>query len=73
VLYHLAVACSISVVLIFVWVAVQALVRRASPRMGSGADVLACRMCAADGSCSCGLKRYILERGADDQGRENTE
>jgi len=46
--------------LIALWTAVQALVRRTS-RMAPGTDVLACRMCAAGGMCSCGLKPPVDE------------
>jgi len=60
-LHQLAVACAAVVGLVAVWVAVQALVRRTSPHTGDP-DVLACRMCAADGTCTCGLKAYIMRR-----------
>lgn len=38
------------------WIAVQSLVRRNDPDIEQAEDVLACRMCSADGSCHCGLK-----------------
>ncbi len=62
-LVQLLIAVGLTIGLVAVWVAVQALVRRNSPEFAGGADVLACRMCAADGSCSCGLKKYISEGG----------
>jgi len=39
-----------------VWLMVQALVRLRDPGMASDDDVLACRMCSGEGSCSCGLR-----------------
>ncbi|MFQ5510988.1 MAG: hypothetical protein ACE5EO_03995 [Candidatus Krumholzibacteriia bacterium] len=39
------------------WVAVQALVRRQSPRTDGDGDVLACGTCGAGGMCRCGLGR----------------
>ena len=62
-LVQLLVAVGLTIGLVTVWVAVQALVRRNSPEFASGADGLACRVCAADGNCSCGLKKYISEGG----------
>jgi hypothetical protein len=53
-----------------VWVAVQALVRRHDPDYRGAGDVLACRMCGADGSCHCGLRALVREpatREGDEQ------
>ena len=44
-----------------VWVLVQLLVKRRDPDFRDAEDVLACRMCLADGTCTCGLKA-LLER-----------
>jgi hypothetical protein len=52
---QLLLTSGIIIVLIALWTAVQALVRRNS-NMAPGTDVLACRMCAAGGLCTCGLK-----------------
>lgn len=65
-LTHLIVASVITVTLVLVWAAVQALVRRHSPDMDAGDDVLACRMCRADGSCQCGLKLFHKETNKDE-------
>lgn len=51
VIYHLLIACSSVAVMAALWVGVQALVRRGSPELGEDEDVLACRTCAAGGSC----------------------
>jgi hypothetical protein len=54
--YHVLMAVAGVIALFGAWLAVQALVRRHDPGMGGEPDVLACRMCGADGSCHCGLK-----------------
>jgi hypothetical protein len=53
VFYHLLVAVVAIAALAGGWVAVQALVRRQSPDMPRGSDVLQCRMCGAGGMCHC--------------------
>ncbi len=53
--YHLLVAVVAIAALAAGWVAVQALVRRQSPDLLSGSDVLQCRMCGAGGTCHCGF------------------
>ena len=65
-LYHLGVAAGITIALVAAWVAVQALVRRTSPDLSSGSDVLECRMCVADGNCTCGLRKYFAQRHGSD-------
>lgn len=49
------------VVLFGGWVVVQSLVRRHDPDFRDEVDVLACRMCADGGRCSCGLRDAITE------------
>ncbi|MDH3215136.1 MAG: hypothetical protein OEN01_02450 [Candidatus Krumholzibacteria bacterium] len=66
--YHLLIAVVGIVVLGVVWLGVQALLRRHSPELAAGSDVLACKMCGPAGSCHCGLRtlqgrRFVQNTG----------
>lgn len=55
-IYHLLIAVAGVVGLMFVWLAVQSLVRRRSPEFAGAADadVLACRTCSCRTPDACG-------------------
>lgn len=55
-LYHVFVAVGGITVLFGAWIALQAYVRRRTPGMGRGTDVLACRICGGDSHCWCSVR-----------------
>lgn len=55
-LHNLVIAASGVIALVMGWVVVQSMVRRTSPHMDDGTDVLQCGLCS-EGGCFCGLRR----------------
>ena len=60
--YHLLIALSGIVIMVLLWVGVQALVRRQAPEIAADEDVLRCGMCGVDGTCLCGLRQDVAPR-----------
>ena len=52
-IYHVLIAVTAIIVLAVFWYAVQALVRRQTPDLPAGADVLACKSCSHERAKFC--------------------
>jgi hypothetical protein len=69
----MVIAVAAIIALIAVWIIVQAVARRQSPRRSRDADVLACTTCGAHGWCRCGLDQVLAREREHSNPEKETE